>query len=145
MYYPPVGFLFKVEFIGLDGVTENDVRFQSVSGINMDIGTEELREGGENRFVHKLPQSAKYPNLILKRGMLTDSGLIKWFENAVQNFDFKPITVQVSLMNEKIEPLVNWKFVNAYPVKWEISSLDSVRNEVVVDTIEIAYQYFTRS
>lgn len=145
MYYPPVGFLFKVEFIGLDGVTENDVRFQSVAGITMDIGTEDLHEGGENRFVHKLPQSAKYPNLVLKRGMLTNSGLIKWFEDAVQNFNFKPITVQVSLMNEKIEPLVNWKFVNAYPVKWEISSLDSSKNEVVVDSIEIAYQYFTRS
>ena len=145
MYYPPVGFLFKVEFIGLDGITENDVRFQSVSGITMDIGTEDLREGGENRFVHKLPQSAKYSNLVLKRGMLTDSGLIKWFEDAVQNFNFKPITIQVSLMNEKIEPLVNWKFVNAYPVKWEISSLDSSKNEVVVDSIEIAYQYFTRS
>ena len=145
MYYPPVGFLFKVEFIGLDGITENDVRFQSVSGITMDIGTEDLREGGENRFVHKLPQSAKYSNLVLKRGMLTDSGLIKWFEDAFQNFNFKPITIQVSLMNEKIEPLVNWKFVNAYPVKWEISSLDSSKNEVVVDSIEIAYQYFTRS
>jgi len=145
MYYPPVGFFFRVEFIGLEGVTENDIRFQSVSGINMDIGTEDMHEGGENRFVHKLPQSAKFPNLILKRGMLNDSGLIKWFEDAVQNFDFKPVTIQVSLLNEKIEPLVSWKFVNAYPVKWEISSLDSIRNEVVVDTIEIAYQYFTRS
>ena len=145
MYYPPVGFLFRVEFLGLDGVTDNDVRFQSVSGISADIGTEDLREGGENRYVQKLPQSAKYPNLILKRGLLTDSGLIKWFEDAVQNFDFKPITIQVSLLNERIEPLVNWKFVNAYPVKWEISSLDSVRNEVVVDTIEIAYQFYTKS
>jgi phage tail-like protein len=145
MYYPPVGFLFRVEFLGLDGVTDNDVRFQSVSGISADIGTEDLREGGENRYVQKLPQSAKYPNLILKRGLLTDSGLIKWFEDAVQNFDFKPITIQVSLLNEEIEPLVNWKFVNAYPVKWEISSLDSVRNEVVVDTIEIAYQFYTKS
>lgn len=145
MYYPPVGFLFRVDFLGLEGVTDNDVRFQSVSGISADIGTEDLREGGENRYVQKLPQPAKYPNLILKRGLLTDSGLIKWFEDAIQNFDFKPITIQISLLNEKIEPLVNWKFVNAYPVKWEISSLDSVRNEIVVDTIEIAYQYYTKS
>ncbi len=144
MYYPPVSFFFNVEFIGLDELTDNDIRFQEVSGINAEISTEELKEGGENRFVHKLPRPAKYNNLVLKRGMLTDSGLIDWFKNAVENFEFKPITIKVTLLDKEGAPLSSWNFVNAYPVKWNVSSFDAKKNEIVVDTIEIVYKYFSR-
>ena len=144
MYYPPPGFHFTVVFIGIIGVTENDIRFQSVSGLNAEMGTEDLIEGGENRFVQKLPTRAKYPNLILKRGMLQGSALIKWFKDATENHKFDPITINVALLNEMHVPLATWNFIGAYPVKWEISNLDATRSEVVVDTIEIAYKYFTR-
>jgi len=144
MYYPPVGFHFTVEFIGVDGVTDNDNRFQTVTGLNVEMNTEELTEGGENRFVHKLPTRAKYPNLTLKRGMLNGSALIKWFTDAVENHKFSPVTINVSLLNEEHNPLATWSFIGAYPVKWEISDMDATQNKIVVDTIEIAYKYFTR-
>jgi phage tail-like protein len=144
MYYPPVGFHFQVVFAGITGVTDNDSRFQSVSGLSAEMNTEDLIEGGENRFVQKLPTRAKYPNLILKRGMLRESALIDWFKDAVENHKFQPVTLYVSLLNEKHVPLSSWSFVDAYPVKWETSRLDATKNEVVVDTIEIAYKYFTR-
>ena len=70
--YPPVGFHFRVEF-GLDGAGDQDSRFQEVGGLSAELGTEELQEGGENRFVHRLPTLPKYGNLVLKRGLLTDS------------------------------------------------------------------------
>lgn len=144
MGYPLVGFYFNVEFIGLDDATDNDIRFQEVSGLSAEIGTEELKEGGENRFTHKLPMPAKYSNLTLKRGVVTDTGLIQWFRDAVESFTFKPLTVKVSLLNENAKPVMTWNFVNAYPIKWSVSNLDAKKNEVMVDTIELAYQYFTR-
>lgn len=144
MYYPPVGFHFVVAFSGINGITDNDFRFQSVAGLNAEMGTEDLIEGGENRFVYKLPVRAKYPNLTLKRGMLQGSALLKWFKDAVENYKFEPITISVTLLNELHTPLSTWNFVDAYPVKWEISSFDSTKNEIVVDTIEIAYKYFKR-
>ena len=64
--------------------------------------------------------------------------------NDVEDYKFKPITINVTLLNEKHEPMTTWNFVSAYPVKWEVSNLDATKNEVVVDTIEIAYKYFTR-
>ena len=86
VYYPPVGFHFRVEFI-LDGTVESDTRFQEVSGLSAELGTEEVVEGGENRFSHRLPTRAKYSNLTLKRGLLTESGLIDWCRNAIENFE----------------------------------------------------------
>ncbi|TAL50180.1 MAG: phage tail protein, partial [Methylovulum sp.] len=52
-YYPPLGFYYKVEF----GISKdkNDARFQSVSGLSVEYDYENFKEGGENRFEHKLP------------------------------------------------------------------------------------------
>ena len=144
MYYPPAGFHFVVEFTGVNGIKREDVGFQEVSGIEAEIGVQELKEGGENRFAHRLPQAAQYKNLVLKRGMLTDSGLIQWFRDAVESFRFSPVTVKVSLLNEQSEPLCSWNFIKAYPVKWVVSPFDSSKNELVVETIELAYTYYTR-
>ncbi|MDX1671723.1 MAG: phage tail protein [Balneolaceae bacterium] len=152
MDYPAVGFFFLVEFIGLDDITDSDIRFQEVSGLSSEIGVEELKEGGENRFAHRLPQPAKYPNLVLKRGVLTDTALLKWFRDAIENFVFDPVTVKVTLLqlpgasqNQPGGPLINWNFVGAYPVKWSVSNLSATKNEVAVDTMELAYKYFTKS
>ena len=43
-YYPPVGFHFKVEFQGLSGAKADDVRFQEVGGLTMELGIEEIQE-----------------------------------------------------------------------------------------------------
>jgi len=102
-YYPPWGFYFKVVFNDISK-DKNDVRFQSVSGLSVEYDYESFKEGGENRFEHKLPVRTKYSDLVLKRGMLVDSSVIKWVIDAFQNRSFKPATITVTLMNEKSEP-----------------------------------------
>jgi len=145
MDYPLAGFHFLVTFMGVDGQTANDISFQEVSGLTFELETEEVKEGGENRFSHKLPMPAKYSNLVLKRGTMRNTGLLKWFKNAIQNFQFKPVTLNVALLNENHEPVMSWNFVNAYPVKWSVSDLDAGKNEVMIDTLELSYQYFSQS
>jgi len=140
-YYPPWGFYFKVVFnISSD---KNDVRFQSVSGLSVEYDFESYKEGGENRFEHKLPVRTKYADLVLKRGMLVDSSVIKWFLDAFNNRIFKPATITVNLMNEKSEPLKSWNVVDAIPKKWLVSDLNATENGIVVETMELAYRYFT--
>lgn len=143
-YYPPVGFYFQVDFDFLKSGGD-DARFQEVSGLNAEIGIEEITEGGENRFTHRLPTRGKYSNLILKRGLFNNSQLIDWCKDAIENLDFTTTTVNVSLLNESGEPLgYTYSFVNAYPVKWTISDLKSMDNSFVVETLELAYNYFKR-
>jgi phage tail-like protein len=141
-YYPPWGFYFKVVFNDISQDT-NDVRFQSVSGLSVEYDYESFKEGGENRFEHKLPVRTKYSDLVLKRGMLVDSAVIKWVLDAFQNRTFKPATVTVTLMNEKSEPLRTWNVAHAIPKKWLVSDFSSTENSVVVETMELTYQYFT--
>jgi phage tail-like protein len=144
VYYPPVGFHFRVEF-SVDGAGESDTRFQEVSGLTAELAMEEVTEGGENRFSHRLPGRAKYANLVLKRGLLTDSKLIDWCRDGIENFEFSPTTVNITLLNEKHEPLSDTlSFIKAWPVKWSISDFKAQENAIVVETMELAYNYFTR-
>ncbi len=150
-YYPPAGFHFKVEFIGVSGMdSDTEQRFQDVSGLTFDIETEALKEGGENRFEYKLPKRAKYPNLVLKRGLLTNMVLLDWINSAMNTFftvvvyDFKPADILITLLDEAGQPAAIWNVVQAYPVKCSISDFKSSENSIVVETIELAYQYFER-
>jgi len=38
-----------------------------------------------------------------------------------------------------------WEFVNGYPVKWEGPDFDASKNELAIETIEIAHEGFTLS
>ena len=140
-YYPPWGFYYKVEFS--ISTTKNDVRFQAVSGLSVEYDVEEYKEGGENRFTHKLPGRTKYADLVLKRGMLTDSEVTKWCLAAFRDRDFKPADISVILMNEKGEPLRTWNVAHAIPKKWSVTDLNANDNAVVIETLELIYQYFT--
>jgi len=140
--YPMLGIHFKVTFIEMLGLAELDSRFHEVTGLSAELSVEELPEGGENRFVHKLPVKAKFPNLVLKRALSPiPSILTKWAEDAIYNLDFSPCTVLVSLLDENHLPLKNWIFYSAYPVKINVTDFKAQDNSVVVETLELAYKY----
>ena len=139
--HPPIGFHFSVEFPNVS-TDSKDQQFQSVSGLTVDIDTEEIAEGGENRFKHKVPVRTDYPNLVLKRGLLTDSKVITWIRDAMENFKFKPTNIIVKLLNEKHEPLLSWNIVHAYPVKWSVTDFNAEESKLVIETLELNYNYF---
>ena len=140
-YYPPWGFYYRVVF----GISKNknDVRFQSVSGLSVEYGVEEYKEGGENRFTHKLPVRTKYADMVLKRGMLTDSEVMQWCLKAFRDREFEPTDINIILMNEQDKPLRTWKVAHAIPKKWLVSDLNANTNAIVIETLEISYRYFT--
>lgn len=147
LYYPPVGFHYIVRFEGLllkYPIGIPDIGFQKVSGINVNINTEDYQEGGENRFKHRLPNPPAYPNLVLERGMLIGSQLMQWYKDSVEGFKFEPNDVTVILLNSIHIPIQAWNFVNAIPVKWSISDFNATENKIVVETVELSYQYYKR-
>jgi phage tail-like protein len=49
----------------------------------------------------------------------------------------------ISLLNEDHLPLCNWYVVNAIPKQLQISGINAMNNEIVVETLTLNYQYFT--
>jgi phage tail-like protein len=142
LFYPPAGFHFAV-VIEMFPQTPQDFRFQSVTGLSVDIPTEAIQEGGENRFKHQFPQVPQYNKLQLKRGLFKGSFIINWCKNAIENFEFEPHNVIVTLLNEKHLPTAAWHVVNAYPTKWSVSEFNAEQNTLAIESLELTYQYFT--
>ncbi len=140
---PLSGFHFKVS-IG-DNLSE-DAAFQEVSGISQEMTTESINEGGENRFAHKVPGRTSYSDLVLKRGVMAgSSSLATWCKDTLSaglSARIEPKMLHVQLLDEEHNPLVSWTFVNAYPIKWEIGSMDAMKSDIVVETITFAYNHF---
>lgn len=141
-YYPPVAFHFKVEVLDLPA-NGNDVRFTEVGGLTAEMATEEVAEGGENRFIQKYPVRAKYPELVLKRGLLRDSEVWKWARECIEDFRITLKNVDIKLLDREHQPLVTWHVIGAYPTKWSLADLSSTKNEVAVESLQLFYQYFT--
>jgi phage tail-like protein len=150
-YYPPPAFAFSVAIVpGSPPAPQTaiDGAFQEVSGIESHVEVEELKEGGVNSFVHQLPGATKHGNLVLKRGYVTQSSaLAQWALQTVGSSLGDPIqtqTLNVNLLDSAGQPVVTWTFQNAWPVKWEAGSLDAEKNQLLTETLEIAYTTVTR-
>lgn len=143
-YYPAVGFYFVV---GFNSPNSNiDGKFQEVSGISNEMGSELVTEGGESRFQWQLPKVNKPSNLVLKRGVLTKkSALATWVNETLSSGlqePIKPKTIYVSLLGAEGKFLIQWVFLNARPAKWQFSNLNSMKNEILTESIEFAYNYY---
>jgi phage tail-like protein len=146
-YYPPVSFYFEVKIVGI--TSSGDSGFAEADGLEAELGVMEIKEGGENRFTHRLPDRATSGKLTLKRGVMTASSeLAKWCKATIES-DFSAAfttrDINVSLLNENGKPLLVWTFSNAWPVKWSIAGLDSKKNEVALETLEFSYSYSARA
>lgn len=144
--YPPPAFHFRVGFALTLGM--QDTSFQEVTGIGSEVETEEVVEGGENRYVHRLPTSVKHPQLELKRGIAKmTSPLVIWCRSVFEGDFIAPIVpmlMTVFLLNESKAPVRAWTFANAYPVNWEVEDFGSTKNEVAIEKITLSYNYSNR-
>lgn len=138
----PVVFHFSVDFGG--GTQTQDNRFQEVTGLSAEVSTEELREGGVNDYVHRLPIGAKYGNLVLKRGFISDTEIAKWCRKGVEDFSFEPKDVTVTLLGANHQPVAAWMFLRAYPAKWSLSDLKAQENALAIESLELVYRRFRK-
>lgn len=112
--------------------------FSEVSGLRAETETEEVREGGVNDHVHKLPKITKYPNLTLKRGITDSDTLWNWHQDVVNGI-IERRTVYIIVMDSEGNEKWYWYFIEAYPVKWTGPDLKADGNTVVVETLELVH------
>jgi phage tail-like protein len=139
--YPFTGFHFLVVF-EIFPQAPNDFRFQEVSGLSLNVNVDTYREGGENRFVHRLPGRTTYSDLVLKRGMTLVSGVTAWCLDALENFNYKPTNMLISLLNEQHLPVSSWYIANAIPIKYDITGLNAEQGQIVIESMTLRYEYY---
>jgi phage tail-like protein len=130
-------YYFAVE---IDGV--KDCFFRSCSGLKSEAEIQEVAEGGVNATTHKWIGRTKFPNIVLKQGF---SGPPFTLWNMRKRFlDDGPMAIkrfsgtitQLGPGNSKAK----WAFEKGWICKWEGPDLDASKNEISIETIEIAHE-----
>ena len=144
-FMPIPSFYFNVE------VDSEEVRFQEISGLEVNLEVEELIEGGNNLFKHRLPTRQTYGNITLSKGVIREDDAFNiWIKTAMLrqevliNFSEERVkTLKIDLMSpvRDTEAVESWLVVNAYPIKWSISSLSASDNKITIESVQLAFQY----
>lgn len=134
-------FLFEV-----DGVEIG--RFMGISGLEVSVGVEEIQEGGENNYVHKLPGRMSWPNITLKRGITQNDALLAWLnKSSGEQFSangnkLTRSTAAITLMGPAGQRLRSWEFDGAFPVKWKGPDFDVASSDMALEELEITHHGF---
>lgn len=139
---PLTGYHFRVDIL-LPGVFgDKDTWWKEVSGIEMELTTEEYKEGGNSGPPVMLPTGSKFSDLVLKRGMIKGSFIINWLEVQMLAQKKIPIPLIVTSLDESGMPIYSWFFMNAYPVKFKTSGFDSMSGQVLMEEITFKYWFY---
>ena len=151
-YVPPTAFYFEVAFIG-NGNNKMDSSFQEVSGLKVTVENPEKWEGGDNVFVHHLPKSINYENLVLKRCLTKSLAFEKWCRDTLVSFEFKPMDISLRLLSSQSEPigsnipipLAAWSIEQAFPISWELATFGNAKDEFAIETLTLKYRKFNKT
>lgn len=134
-------FLFEVDGLELGW-------FHEVNGLEVTVETEEVVEGGQNGYVHKLPGRMTWPNITLKRGVTRSDNLLKWLQKssgeqfAANGNKLDRTTAAITLLDGDGTRLRSWDFDQAYPVKWSGPTFAAESAEAANEELEITHHGF---
>jgi phage tail-like protein len=127
-------------YVEVDGMTQ--AVFSEVSGLAIEMAVEEVEEGGNNGFVHRLPGRCKVGNLTLKRGMTKSNEFLKWVLEVAQG-KIVPRNLSVILYDIEGKEFIRWNFSGAYPIKWMGPPCKSDDTSTAIETLELAHKGLT--
>jgi phage tail-like protein len=139
-------FCFKVTITGAGSIS-GDLFFKSVTGLKSETEVVDYKEGGINDSTKRLVGSVKWPNVVLKKGFTGDVELADWREQWLRSAGTKSrATVTIQAVKSDLTTVVGtWTINKAWPCKWEGPDYDASKNELAIESIELAHEGLTYS
>jgi phage tail-like protein len=140
---PTTGGRFILEVDGVEIGT-----FREVRGLELTVDVELYTEGGQNQYVHKLPGTLHWPNLVFSRGMVESDALFTWVSNSAgENFAANGNKVvrstgAVTAVSYTGERLRAWEFDQVFAVRWTGPDFHVDSKEQLVEQLEVAHNGF---
>ena len=131
---PYVAFNYLIEISGI-----RVGGFNEVSGLDAEIEPVEYRNGDEDFVSRKLPGIKKFPNIVLKRGIIGDLDGFTWFQaGALGEVDRREGAI--ILRDERRTEVMRWKFIRGWACKYTGPSLKSDSSAVAIESVEICHE-----
>lgn len=125
-------------------------KFQSVSEISSEVGKIEYREGGA-MYPDLSPGLATATDVTLVRGVAVDDEMRPWFEETVNGATDRGLEVTALRRDVDVEQLGRgdqllrvYRLFEAWPMKWVAGDWDNTAEEVIAESLTLAYKYSSR-
>ncbi len=118
-------------------VDNNVLSFAKVSGLNMDLETEMISEGGHNGsgYIAAVPSKGT-KTLQLQSGVLSKANSV--MDKMKPGIYLKQGLV-IMMLDMQGKTMIKYVAERALVTKWEVSELDAQNGQVLIQTFEIAY------
>ena len=126
--------------LAIDGLAS--VSFSKCTGLAGEVGVEEYQEGGENRFAHRFPTRASFPNLVLNQGAGPLQELWDWFYEFHVTGVVTPrdgTVVLMSTVEGALAPVRVWAFTRGLAGQAHRPRPRRPGSAVAIEAVEIAH------
>lgn len=132
--YPYRAYNFK-----LFGQGDFQAAFTRVDDLGIIVNRALFRPAGENSVVRAIPMQVTYPPVKLSYGVTDSEELLQWLFTAV-NGNVERRDVSLALLNEAgTDHVRRWNFYGAWPCEWHGSPLDSLGNELAIESLTLTF------
>jgi phage tail-like protein len=134
-------FLFEVDGVEI-GV------FREVFGLQVTVHVDEIVEGGQNAFIHKVPSRMTWPNLVFRRGLTQSDALFDWMSKssgegfAGNENKLSRSTGAVTALDAVGGRLRSWQFQDVFAVRWKGPDFSVALNQALEEELEVAHHGF---
>ena len=128
---------FRVVLGNVPGYNPEVISFARASGLQLSLEYEELAEGGLNDRPHVLNNPAKKNGtLVLERGVAGKKGWMARMRPGLHLGTW----LRISLMDARNDKILrSYEIEDGVVTKWELSPLDAMGHEVLIEKLEIQY------
>ena len=133
-------FHFRVLFTGLKGITDQDTRFESVSGIQGSRAVE-ITDAGKKKEKDNSP--GIFQPLVLKRAALAPQAsiLLQWALQCLNTRSYPALpTVQVQVLNELQQPQLIISLTEVTLKTWVLGGLDARVSGILMEEFQLEYK-----
>jgi phage tail-like protein len=114
--------------------------FQEVTGLGAELEVQAYPEGGANDAVRQLPVRHSWGRITLKRGLVRDQALWKWYQAGLTQSLGARRSGSIILLTMDGQPSCTWAFRGGLAVKWNGPTFNAMQAEVAVESLEIAHE-----
>jgi len=131
---------FEIVITGIsDDGTAVKGSFSECTGLDVSMDPIEYRNGSEDFTPRKIPGLKKFPNIVLKRGIIGDLTFWNWILEGM-NGAVHRTEGAIVLIDEAKNEVMRWHFKRGWPTKFTGPALNAKTNEIAMETLEIAHE-----
>ena len=124
---------FKIE---IDGVIQGG--FKEIQGLESEVEVIEYKDG-DDMVTHKRAGKAKFKNITLKRGQVSDPALLEWYKKVLAGKTDRKSGSIIYLDREGNE-VMRYNFFEAWPCRWKAPELNAHSDTHVVEELEFVVE-----